>query len=151
MQPLRTVLEERQGPDQEHRQRFRKNRRVSEGFKRFIAELSEDFHDSEHTKQNIAQARNLMAAAGLEESTFISAVYEARSITKQATIRKPATEGNGLRNKAPYFFAVLRNLLGLDEQTAPMQISDEELQRALDIQWPVRADPSHDTPSGPAP
>jgi len=98
-----------------------------------IRELSAELHDEEHVASNLAQARNLMARTGLSESALVARVYEARSITKQqGGIVKPA--GNGLRNKMPYCFAVLRDLLGLDqERPAPSGLSDDDLDASLAI------------------
>ncbi len=98
-----------------------------------IRELSAELHDEEHVASNLAQARNLMMRTGLSESALVARVYEARSITKQqGGIVKPA--GNGLRNKMPYCFAVLRDLLGLDqERPAPSGLSDDDLDASLDV------------------
>lgn len=115
--------------------------RVSPGFKRFIEELSHAYHDDEHVPSNIAQARNLLAKARLDESVFITAVYQARSITNQSTVNKPAAGGNGARNKMPFFFACLRDVLGLDQEPGPMTISDQELQASLDVR-PITASES---------
>lgn len=102
-----------------------------------VRETSGEFHDDRHVPSNIIQARNLLAASQMEEQTFIDLVYQARTITKQqGNIRKLA--GNQTqRNRMPYFFAVLRDLLAIDEEPAPLLLTEEELQQALDVQ-PLR-------------
>jgi len=86
-----------------------------------LTEFSSELHDEEHTRQNIGQAARLRKASGRSESDFCALLYEARSITKQYTVKKRA-QGEageyGLRNKMPYFFKVLRDLLGMKEQAA---------------------------------
>jgi hypothetical protein len=84
-----------------------------------IERYSDELHDLEHTPQNIGQAARLFATSGLSEAAFCQLMGEARSITKGATIRKRAIGPGGeigFRNKMPYFFKVLRDLLGLKEQ-----------------------------------
>ncbi len=86
-----------------------------------VERYSDELHDLEHFPQNIGQAARLFAASGLSEAAFCQLMGEARSITKGATIRKRATGPGGeigFRNKMPYFFKVLRDLLGMkDEKT----------------------------------
>jgi hypothetical protein len=81
-----------------------------------IQRLSDEFHDGDHAKSNIGQAVRLWHASGLDEADFADRLREARSITKCRVVHKPA-DGElgelGLRNKMPYFFTVLRDLLGL--------------------------------------
>ena len=110
----------------------RKGAPATEYLDTVIRDLSAELHDEEHTASNLAQARNLMAKAGLNEAAFVAKVYEARSITKQrGNIKKLAS--NGLRNRIPYMYAVLRDLLGLAEEDQPLLATEEEMQRALDI------------------
>ena len=83
-----------------------------------LTEFSAELHDEEHTRQNIGQAARLWKASGRSESDFCALLYEARSITKQYTVKKRAQGPGGeygLRNKMPYFFKVLRDLLGMKE------------------------------------
>jgi hypothetical protein len=84
-----------------------------------IQRLSDEFHDGDHVKPNIGQAVRLWRASGLDEVAFADRLLEARSITKRRVVNKPA-DGElgelGLRNKMPYFFTVLRDLLGLQER-----------------------------------
>lgn len=97
-----------------------------------IRAVSAELHDESHGGPNLAQAKNLLTQTGLAEQVFVELVYEARSITKrQGNIRK--TNGNGQRNRMPYFFRVLRDLLAVDEEPTPLLLTEEELQQALDV------------------
>jgi len=82
-----------------------------------IDQFSDEFHDDEHTKPNISQAARLWKTSGLSEDAFCSRLYEARARTKQAPgIDKPASGEAGkwgARNKMPYFFACLEDVLGM--------------------------------------
>jgi hypothetical protein len=83
-----------------------------------IEQFSGELHDEEHVRQNLSQAARLWKESGLAEDAFCQRLFEARSITKRYDIQKPA-EGEagkyGARNKMPYYFAVLRDLLGIRE------------------------------------
>lgn len=85
-----------------------------------IAELIEDLtkhhlHDVEHINSNITQAQNLWRDSQFDEDTFIELIHEAKQITLKYTgsIRKKVQEpySLGLKNRAPYFFKVLKNLI----------------------------------------
>jgi hypothetical protein len=81
-----------------------------------IEQLSGELHDEDHLSSNVGQACRLWQASGLDEAVFADRMLEARSITKQRVIHKAASGELGelgLRNKMPYFFSVLRGLLGM--------------------------------------
>jgi hypothetical protein len=81
-----------------------------------IGEVTLELHDElDNLADNVRWARRLWAFSGLPVNDFVQYVlYPARSRTKQqGTIRKPAAEGGGLKNKMPYFFAVVEDLAGL--------------------------------------
>jgi hypothetical protein len=83
-----------------------------------ITQVSGEFHDEEHTASNLSQAARLWKASGQSEGAFYNLVGEARSITKTYDIQKRASGEAGeygFRNKMPYFFSVLRDLLGMKE------------------------------------
>ncbi len=81
-----------------------------------MTDWSSELHDYEHLKSNITQAMRLYAASGLDENAFVARLYEARSITKdRGNISKLATDVAPLKNKMPYYFAVLRDLLGMKD------------------------------------
>ena len=86
----------------------------SDNVVRTITDLSlHVLHDQEHLKSNITQAHNIWAQSELEEESFIEALYEAKQIVLKwsGNIRKLANEKEGIKNRAPYFFRVLRNLV----------------------------------------
>jgi hypothetical protein len=82
-----------------------------------LRDLSVEFHDQDHEAANLSQALHLMKQANLRPQAFLHILYTARSITKQqGHIEKEANEGHGFRNKMPYFFAVLRDELGISHE-----------------------------------
>ena len=86
----------------------------SENITHLIASLSREvLHDDEHVAPNISQAHNIWLESDLAEEDFIEAIYTAKGITLEWTgnIRKTANPTTGLKNRAPYFFRVLRNLV----------------------------------------
>jgi phage replication O-like protein O len=90
--------------------------KVTEWIQAEVERFSDELHDSEHLPQNVGQAARLWKASGLSESAFCQLMGEARAVTKQYNVKKraPGQAGElGLRNKMPYFFKVLRDLLGM--------------------------------------
>jgi len=71
-----------------------------------IAEISQQFSDSAHFRANCTQAMRLLQQSARAEASFVGILYEARSITNQQ---------RGIRklNRMPYFWAVVRDQLGL--------------------------------------
>jgi hypothetical protein len=69
-------------------------------------------------KSNVTQARRLFDYSQLSANDFVSLLYEARSITKQ--------DGRSARNKMAYYFAVLRDLVGVES------IADEQDDEDID-------------------
>ena len=80
-----------------------------------IDRYSHELHDEEHLPQNRGQAARLWRSSGRSEAAFGQVLIEAKAITLERDIRKRATVGGefGVRNKMPYYFTVLRDLLGL--------------------------------------
>jgi hypothetical protein len=81
-----------------------------------VQELSARLHDDpKNTRANVTRAVRLWQASGLDERAFVEQVlYQARSLAQaQGNVTKRAGDGTGLRNKVPYFFAVVEDLLGL--------------------------------------
>jgi hypothetical protein len=66
---------------------------------------------------SITRALNLFRAANVAPELWGDHLYQARAITQEHTaqITKPSSNGRALRrkNKMPYFFEVLEDLLGL--------------------------------------
>jgi len=84
-----------------------------------LEQISGEFHDEEHVPQNLSQAARLLQQSGKSEGAFYQLIGEARSVTKQYDIKKRASGEAGefgARNKVPYFFSVLRDLLGMKEE-----------------------------------
>jgi hypothetical protein len=83
-----------------------------------ITRLSDELHDYSHAQGNVGQAHNLFLFTGAEEGRFRERLNEAKRLTLKYDIEKKA-EGEageyGLRNKMPYFFKVLRDVLGLKD------------------------------------
>jgi hypothetical protein len=81
-----------------------------------------DFHDGPHVRSNISQLTHLYLASGLEAESFRAVMYQARKITLQhsGSIRKRAADSEWQKNRAPYFFQVLREQLGLPRTRAPV-------------------------------
>jgi len=109
-------------PIQENRRADRDISSVEQGEEEIrsanITRIMTDFslrvlHDRSHVKSNITQAHNIWNESGLEEEAFIDALREAKRIALKwsGNIRKKADEEEGLKNRAPYFFRVLRNLV----------------------------------------
>ncbi len=70
-----------------------------------LRDVSAKLSDTEHVRENISQAANLYRAwGGVNGSSFASFVYEACAITRQQ---------GSVRKQMPYFFQVLKDLLGL--------------------------------------
>jgi len=92
--------------------------KVTPWIEQVVSDLSIEFHDGDHVRQNLGQAARLWKASGRSEAAFCQLAGEARSITKQYAVHKPA-QGEagewGFRNRMPYFFSVLRDLLGMKE------------------------------------
>ena len=86
-----------------------------------MTDLSFKLNDTEHTRSNITHAMNLLRTTGVDEDALVGKLYEAASITRQqGNVKKRAGPGNvGIINRAPYFWAVVEDLLGLKEHQRP--------------------------------
>jgi hypothetical protein len=85
---------------------------------RLVSRYSEELHDDAHIPQNLGQAGRLWKTSGWSEAAFGQALIEAKAITLRRDIKKRATVGGevGARNKMPYYFTVLRDLLGVTRE-----------------------------------
>jgi hypothetical protein len=84
-----------------------------------ITRYSDELHDMPHLEANIRQAHNLFLYTGAEAQRFADRLNEAKRTLGDRDILKKA-EGEmgdlfGQRNKMPYFFKVLRDVLGLKD------------------------------------
>lgn len=75
-----------------------------------ITEISQEFGDHHHLRSNFTQAMRVWEASGRGEAVFVGTLFEARSITRQ----QPRVS-----HRMPYFWSVLRDLLGLRPQELP--------------------------------
>jgi hypothetical protein len=76
-------------------------------------DFSNELNDPDHKTSNVTQALRLWGASGKSEQEFIRVVYEAKQITRQYQGKNGL---RGIENKMAYFFAVLKNLCGLQSE-----------------------------------
>ena len=83
-----------------------------------IEELTAKLHDDPgNVRSNITRATRLWKASRLSDDAFYHRLHEAKSVTQQqGSVTKPATDGHGVLNRMPYFFAVVAELVGLKQQ-----------------------------------
>lgn len=89
-----------------------------EPIRAFVEDFAREFNDQASLTVSTTRAVNLYRHSGASLDAFLGRLYEARSIVKErsSAIRKQ-TDGGGLpvKNKMPYFFSVVEDLLGLRE------------------------------------
>ncbi len=77
-----------------------------------ITDFSREFYDEDAVDSNRGQAARLYQASGQSETAFVQLMYEAKAITKDYRIDKPA-KGEagqlGLKNRMPYFSSAERS------------------------------------------
>lgn len=90
-----------------HREKIVDNLGITGYLDNLIVDISREFGDTAHLASNCKQARNIFAALNLSEEVFVEQyVYQTRQKTKhQAKVR----------NKMAYFFAMLREMCGLED------------------------------------
>lgn len=98
---------------------------------RCVRDFSRELHDEQHTSSNITRAGRLWKRSGMGAGAFCRLMYEARAISKaQNHIHKEAEgRADGTRNRVPYFFAVLENLLVEASEPEEGRHSGRPLQR----------------------
>jgi hypothetical protein len=86
-----------------------------------VTRYSEELHDPEHVPQNLGQAGRLWQQSGWSEASFGQALTEAKTITLKSNVKKRARVGGelGARNKMPFYFTVLRDILGMRRADQP--------------------------------
>jgi hypothetical protein len=92
-----------------------------------MSDLSRLFHDEEHQRSNRTRALRLWAGSDLDEQTFLDMIQEARVIAmKRGNIEKEAADGRGggpyvgTKNRMPYFFAVLEDIVDMARELGGM-------------------------------
>jgi len=84
-----------------------------------IADISQRLGDSQHLRSNLSQCLRLLQRSDLSESAFIARLYEALAITTDQQRRGGHTDAiKPVRRAMPYFFRVVRDLLGFVESEA---------------------------------
>ena len=110
----------------------------------YVQDLAREFRDEAPLASSVTRAVNLYTSSGLELDDFIAMMMGARRTTQERTtsIKKAAVKGGPLagKNKMPYFFEVLADLLDSDRGTEDMS----GLERRLGLGQP---DP-HRAPAG---
>jgi hypothetical protein len=86
----------------------------------YISDFARELGDGAKLSSSVTRAVNLYRRSGRDIGGFTSAMYEARSRTKEYTAnikKRQPSEGGGYtaKNKMPYFFGILEQLLGLRE------------------------------------
>lgn len=86
-----------------------------------VTRYSEELHDPDHVPQNLGQAGRLWEQSGWSAASFGQALTEAKAITLKSNVKKRARVGGelGARNKMPFYFTVLRDILGLRPEGRP--------------------------------
>lgn len=86
-----------------------------------VARYSEELHDPDHVPQNLGQAGRLWEQSGWTEVSFGQALTQAKAITLKSNVKKRARIGGelGTRNKMPFYFTVLRDILGMRKGSQP--------------------------------
>jgi hypothetical protein len=84
-----------------------------------VTRYSEELHDPDHVPQNLGQAGRLWRQSGWSEASFGQALTEAKAITLKSNVKKRARVGGelGARNKMPFYFTVLRDILGMRKES----------------------------------
>ncbi len=90
----------------------------------FLADFAVELGDEAPLASTITRTLNIFTAAGVASERWSDYLYQARGLTQEHTaqIRKLATGESPVRrkNKMPYFFATLEQLVGLrPEPTNP--------------------------------
>lgn len=89
-----------------------------------------DLDDPTNLYRNPKRAMKLWNKSGLSEQVFISLLYEAKEITLKysSSIRKNVNGSRATKNRAPYFFGVLKNLIDAKR----VEILEEHRRAALE-------------------
>ena len=81
----------------------------------YVEDLANEFLDTASGKASTTRTVNLFRKAGIPLDDFITAMTEARAITKQYTATIQRRNQDGDKTKMAYFFSVLEDRLGLKE------------------------------------
>ena len=85
----------------------------------YIADFARELNDQAPLKSSVTRAYNLYKRSGVDFGTFAYAMNQAKTKTREQThtIKKKAEKPTafGSKNKMPYFFSCLEDVLGLKE------------------------------------
>ncbi len=87
----------------------REAQHLPESIEASIDAISTEFQDAGNRRSNRTHVFHLYQVSGKTEERFTSYLYEARSITKQQ---------GSIKKKMPYFFRVLEDITGVQQQAA---------------------------------
>ncbi len=113
----------------------RRGRPAYDEDRRFFTDVMElvanELNDQANLKSTVTQLYNIFKkwqeATGGERYAFLDLVDQARAITKEHSGQIKKTDGKGFaaKNRAPYFFAVLKDVAGLrEDERAGVQRAD---------------------------
>ena len=94
-----------------------------ERLRAYLGDFAAELGDEASLASSITRALNLFRAAGVPPECWGGRLYQARAITQERTaqITKPSRDGRSHRrkNKMPYFFEVLEDLVGRRPASPP--------------------------------
>ena len=94
-----------------------------EQLRAYLADFCPELGDEAPLAASVTRALNTFAAAGVHPARWGDALYRARAITQehtgQITKRSGTAAGARRKNKMPYFFSVLEQLVGLRPEPSP--------------------------------
>jgi len=118
-QPLKPAATATQQPSERRKRGRPAKYPATPAIEALMTQWTDELHDDpDHARPNISQAARLWHESGVSEDTFRSLLYEARTRTKQAGNVEKLADGEagemGFRNRVPYFFACLKQLIKED-------------------------------------
>jgi hypothetical protein len=92
----------------------------------YVQDFAREFGDEANIRSSLTRTVNLYRRSGAEFEEFVNVLYAARARTKEwtATITKASESGRngeGKKNKMPYFFGIVEDMLGLKATQAPLR------------------------------
>ena len=95
-----------------------------------ITDISAELGDSVHLRSNLSHVMRLFQESALPESVFVARLFEARAIVKdQRTTHARIGTGAYIHKPMPYFFSVVKDLLGLKDAQAEAELASDNTDR----------------------
>ena len=109
----------------------------------YIADFARELNDRASLRSSTMRAYNLYRRSGVSQEAFIAQLYAARAIVKEkaSSIRAQGgtnAAGFAIKNKSPYFYAVLADLLNLGPE-APASANGQDPPLASEEPAPARS------------